>query len=298
MVAEAGFAHSLTEAATGSWPAPAKLNLLLHITGRRPDGYHNLQTLFQILDWGDEIRFSVNDSGQITRSCNVEGIPEEYDICVRAAHVLQDRFDRAKGVHIDLTKRIPMGAGLGGGSSDAATVLVALNQLWSCGQTPQQLAEVGLELGADVPVFVHGHSAWAEGRGEKLTPVTLGNRYYVLIFPEFGISTAEVFQHPGLSRNSKPMDLTNTVLQAGRNDCEPVVKRIHPEMKTIMQDLSEWGKPRMSGTGSTIFLTFEAKKAALDAASELKCRYNVRAVAGVDRSRLLDLCPRNGYQEE
>ena len=144
-----------TESALQYWPAPAKLNLFLHITGRHPDGYHDLQTLFQILDWGDELRFSINDSGQISRSCNNEGISEADDICVRAAHLLKARFDVQKGVHIDLVKRIPMGAGLGGGSSDAATVLLALNQLWSLGLTRQQLADLGLELGADVPVFVH-----------------------------------------------------------------------------------------------------------------------------------------------
>ena len=271
-----------------SWPAPAKLNLFLHVTGRHGDGYHSLQTLFQILDWGDELRFTINNSGQISRSCNVDGIPEADDICVRAARMLQSRRGVRKGVHIDLIKRVPMGAGLGGGSSDAATVLVALNHLWSCGQTPQQLAGMGLELGADVPVFVHGQSAWAEGRGEMLQAVTLGQRYYLLIFPGISISTAEVFHHPKLNRDSNPVGLATRGLAAGRNDCEAVVMEMYPQMKTIMQDLSAWGQPRMSGTGSTFFLTFEDKKTAIGAASELKCRYNVRAVAGVDRSKLLD----------
>ena len=279
------------------WPAPAKLNLFLHVTGQRPDGYHDLQTLFQILDWGDELCFSINDSGRISRSCNIEGIPEDDDICIRAARLLMHRHGVKKGVHIDLIKNIPMGAGLGGGSSDAATVLVALNRLWSCGQTPQQLAEAGLELGADVPVFVHGHSALAQGRGEKLHAVTLGSRYYLLVFPEFSISTAQVFQHPELKRDSNPVDLMNTGLRAGRNDCEAVVMKIYPQIERIMQDLSAWGRPRMSGTGSTLFLTFADKKAAIGAASELKCRYNVRAVAGVDRSRLLDFSLYSGDQE-
>lgn len=270
------------------WPAPAKVNLFLHITGRRPDGYHNLQTLFQILDWGDELRFTINDSGDITRSCNVPGIRESEDICVRAAQLLKERHDISKGVHIDLNKSIPAGAGLGGGSSDAATALVALNQLWSCGQTPQQLADAGQTLGSDVPVFVHGCSALAEGTGELLRPVTLGPGFYVLIFPEFNISTAEVFSHPRLKRDSSPVELASVSQQAGRNDCEAVVMEMYPEMKTIMQDVKIWGQPRMSGTGSTIFLTFDDKKAAIDAASELKCRYNVRAVGGVDRSPLLE----------
>ena len=277
-----------TESALQYWPAPAKLNLFLHITGRHPDGYHDLQTLFQILDWGDELRFSINDSGQISRSCNIDGISEADDICVRAAHLLKARFDVQKGVHIDLVKRIPLGAGLGGGSSDAATVLLALNQLWSLGQTLQQLADLGLELGADVPVFVHGRSALGEGRGEKLQAVTLGPRFYVLVFPEISISTAEVFRHPQLKRDSKLIDMSRVSLESGRNDCEQVVLRMYPELKEIMQDLSSWGQPHLSGTGSTIFLQFDDKKTAISTASELKCRYNVRPVGGVDQSLLLD----------
>ncbi len=277
-----------TESALQYWPAPAKLNLFLHITGRHPDGYHDLQTLFQILDWGDELRFSINDSGQISRSCNVEGISEEDDICVRAAHLLKARFDVQKGVHIDLVKRIPMGAGLGGGSSDAATVLLALNQLWSLGLKRQQLADLGLELGADVPVFIHGRSALGEGRGEKLRAVRLGQRFYVLVFPDISISTAEVFRHPQLKRDSELIDMSRASLESGRNDCEPVVVKMYPELKEIMQDLSSWGQPHMSGTGSTIFLQFDDKKTAISTASELKCRYNVRPVGGVDQSLLLD----------
>jgi 4-diphosphocytidyl-2-C-methyl-D-erythritol kinase len=277
-----------TESGSKRWSAPAKLNLFLHITGRRPDGYHNLQTLFQILDWGDELRFIVNDSGQISRSCNIKSIPEAEDLCVRAADLLKTRCGVVKGAHIDLVKRIPLGAGLGGGSSDAATVLLALNQLWACGMTAQQLAELGLELGADVPLFVHGYSAFAQGRGEKLRKVALGRRYYVLIFPDFSISTAEVFAHPQLTRDSMPVDMSSTSLTAGRNDCEPAVFEMYPELKNIMQDLRAWGQPHISGTGSTIFLSFIDKKTAISAADELECRYNVRAVGGLDRSHLLD----------
>jgi 4-diphosphocytidyl-2-C-methyl-D-erythritol kinase len=280
--------RSNTESANQSWPAPAKLNLFLHITGRRPDGYHDLQTLFQILDWGDELRFSVNDSGKITRSCTIDSIGEKEDICMRAAHLLKARHGVGRGVHIELIKRIPLGAGLGGGSSDAATVLRALNLLWSCEIPLQQLADMGSELGADVPVFVHGHSAWAEGKGERLQKVVLGPRYYVLVFPGINISTAEVFRHAQLKRDSEPVDMSLNSLQPGRNDCEAVVLDLYPALKSIMQDLRNWGQPHMSGTGSTIFLSFDNKKAAISAASELECRYNVRAVAGVDRSHLWD----------
>lgn len=271
-----------------TWSAPAKLNLFLHITGRRPDGYHQLQTLFQILDWGDELRFVVNDSGQIGRTCNIDDVPEAEDICIRAAQLLKSRCGMKKGVQIELLKRIPMGAGLGGGSSDAATVLCALNQLWSCGLTPQQLAELGLELGADVPVFVNGFSACAQGRGEKLQAVSLGSRFYLLVFPGVAISTAEVFSHPLLKRDSSPIDMSTVSLQAGRNDCEAVALEMFPELENVRQDLSEWGQPYMSGTGSTFFLSFDDKKAAISAARELECRYNVQPVRGVDRSHLLD----------
>jgi len=273
---------------TKVWPAPAKLNLFLHITGRQLDGYHELQSLFQILDWGDELKFFINNSGEIYRSCDIDGVPEAEDICIHAAKLLQTHCDSPHGVSIELTKRIPIGAGLGGGSSDAATVLLALNQLWSCGLSRSQLAELGLRLGADVPVFVYGHSALAEGRGEKLQPVSLGPRYYVLVFPGINISTAEVFRHPHLKRDSRSIDLSQIALETGRNDCETAAFAMYPELKTIMQDLSKWGQPRMSGTGSTIFLPFSDKKSAIRATTELKCRYNVRAVGGVDQSQVLD----------
>jgi len=270
-----------------TWPAPAKLNLFLHITGRRADGYHDLQTLFQILDWGDELRFFINETGIVSRSNRVEGVPEAKDICIRAAQLLKRHAGVQKGVQIELLKRTPMGAGLGGGSSDAATVLCALNHLWSCGMNLQQLARLGLELGADVPVFVNGHSAWAEGRGEKLQAVSMQKRYYVLVFPAISISTADVFSHPALKRDSAPVDMTKTNLQPGRNDCENTVLQMYPELRKVTGDMSAWGHPRMSGTGSTFFLAFDKKKNAKRAASELECRYNVRLVSGVDRSDLL-----------
>jgi len=270
------------------WPAPAKLNLFLHITGRRADGYHDLQSLFQILDWGDELRFVTNDSGRIDRTNEIEAVSEADDICIHAAKLLKAQCGVNQGVSIELQKRIPLGAGLGGGSSDAATVLLALNKLWSCGLNRQQLAELGLQLGADVPVFIHGHSAMAQGRGEKLTAVTLGQRHYVLIFPGINISTASVFRHPHLKRDSRPLDLSITPLQPGRNDCESAALEMYPELKITMQELRKWGQPHMSGTGSTIFLQFSDKKSAIRATTELKYRYTVRPVMGVDKSSVLD----------
>jgi 4-diphosphocytidyl-2-C-methyl-D-erythritol kinase len=279
--------EAIKETAGKVWPAPAKLNLFLHVTGRRADGYHDLQTLFQILDWGDELSFEINASGHVGRCGNIAGVPEQDDICVRAAHLLKSRCGVTQGVQITLNKRIPMGAGLGGGSSDAATVLSVLNRLWSCGLSRRQLAELGLELGADVPVFVNGYSAWAEGRGEKLQAVTLGPRHYVLVFPEVSISTAEIFAHPSLKRDSEPVEMSPDRLRPGRNDCTPVVLHLYPELRRLVEELSAWGEPQMSGTGSTFFLSFDTKKNAIEAASELECRYNVRPVSGVDRSDLL-----------
>ena len=271
-----------------AWPAPAKINLFLRITGRQPDGYHELQTLFQILDWGDELRFSVNHNGQISRHCNISGIPAHEDICVLAAKKLQRHTGVSQGVHIDLFKQVPMGAGLGGGSSDAATTLLALNRLWSCGLNVQQLAGIGLELGADVPVFVHGHSAFAEGRGERLKAVSLGERFYLLVFPEVAISTAEVFRHPDLKRNSTRLDWSELKDSNNRNDCLEVVLQLYPALESLLKDLQKFGEARMSGTGSTFFLQFDSKNAAMKAASHLKCRYNVRVAGGVDVSPLLD----------
>jgi 4-diphosphocytidyl-2-C-methyl-D-erythritol kinase len=276
-----------TEGGDASWPAPAKLNLFLHVTGRRPDGYHDLQTLFQLLDWGDEMNFSITPDGKISRRCNLDSIPEDNDICVKAARLLQSVAGVGQGVKIDLVKNIPTGAGLGGGSSDAATTLVALNELWHCGLSTDELADIGLGLGADVPVFVRGKSSMAQGRGEELLPVPLGQRHYLLVFPAWGVSTAEVFQHPALPRDSLQMPLQDLPLSPGRNDCLEVVKTLYPALSTVMDEMRAWGEPRMSGTGSTLFLQFPDKNAAIDAASHLKCRYNVRAVSGVDVSPLL-----------
>jgi 4-diphosphocytidyl-2-C-methyl-D-erythritol kinase len=270
------------------WPAPAKLNLFLRVTGRYEDGYHKLQTLFQLLNWGDTVSITVNQSGRIDRQCNVEELPASQDIAVRAATLLKDHCQISSGANIFLHKQIPIGSGLGGGSSDAATTLVALNQLWSCGLNEQVLAELGLTLGADVPVFIRGLSAWAEGKGEQLRPVTLGQRHYVLVFPELSIATADVFGHADLKRDSSVKKLLPEMLKPGKNDCERVVMRMYPQLQKLKQDLKPWGQLHMSGTGSTFFLQFDTKKSAIRAASELKCRYNVRAVEGVDRSPLLD----------
>ena len=192
-----------------------------------------------------------------------------------------------KGARIGLHKNVPVGAGLGGGSSDAATVLHTLNQQWQCGFSVRALAALGLTLGADVPLFVHGATAWGEGVGERLRPVTLGESWYVLVFPALQVSTADVFGADGLKRNSPPVTLETYAPDLTRNDCEPVVRQLFPELNEVFDDLSEWGHPRLTGTGSCVFLEFDEKKQADRATHALKCRYNVRAVRGVDHSPLL-----------
>lgn len=268
------------------WPAPAKINLFLHVTGRRPDGYHELQTLFQLLDWGDELEIEATGGPEIRRRGADYGVPESEDLVVRAARALQREAGTGQGAAIRVTKRIPMGAGLGGGSSDAATVLVVLNRLWDCGLGPDRLAGIGAKLGADVPVFVRGHSALAEGIGERLQPVRLGDRHYVLVLPGLSISTAKVFADPDLRRDSAPLGVDEALGGGGRNDCEPVVLARYPRLRETVSKLRRWGRPRLTGTGSALFLEMPSAQAAERAAREIKTLYNVRAVRGVDRSPL------------
>ena len=266
------------------WPAPAKLNLFLHVLGRRSDGYHEIQTLFQLIDLSDELQFVVQPSLDISRETGNYPVAESVDLVVRAARLLQAETGARFGARIRVDKHVPLGAGLGGGSSDAATTLLALNFLWGCGLTMEELAELGTRLGADVPVFVHGRSALATGIGENLRPIDLGQRHYVLVFNPYPVSTAEVFSHPDLVRNSALMELDDTSVAVGRNDCESVVIKLRPEFGALMRELEAWGEPHMTGTGSCIFLPMPDEKTAARTAHEMKCRYNVRAVRGLDES--------------
>src|SRR3569832_1407842 len=238
---------------TTAWPAPAKLNLFLHVVGRRPDGYHLLQTVFQFLDIGDAISFTMRDDGHIRRRSPLAGVAEEADLTVRAARVLQRAADVSSGVDIVIEKHLPMGAGLGGGSSDAATTLVALNHLWQAGLNQDELAELGLSLGADVPVFVRGRAAWAEGVGERLTPIGLPEPWYVVIVPPCHVSTAEIFGAAELTRNAPPLTIAAFLSGAGTNVCEAVVQRRYPEVAEALAWLGQHGSARMSGTGAAVF---------------------------------------------
>jgi len=283
----------MSEGSTCSWPAPAKINLFLHVLGRRPDGYHEIQTLFQLLDWGDQIHIRPANGSRISRLPVTYDVPESEDLVVRAAKLLQSATGCRRGAEIGVKKRIPSGSGMGGGSSDAATVLLVLNKLWGCGLGLDELATLGASLGADVPVFVQGRSAMAAGIGERLEPVNLGSRHYVLVFPAFSISTRAVFSDAMLARDSKPVSLSEALAGAGRNDCEAVVRKRFPALARMLEALEDWGHPVMTGTGSGIFIPMCDEKSAKSAAKEMKTLYNVRAVRGVDRSPLherLDGC--------
>ena len=243
------------------WPAPAKLNLFLHIVGRRPDGYHELQTCFQFVDLCDEITVDVRADGQIGRAFDIPGLPESADLCIRAARALKEASGSPLGADISLLKRIPIGGGLGGGSSDAATCLVALNRLWGIHWPTHRLAALGLKLGADVPVFVQGRVSWAEGVGERLTPLypprAPAERIYLILKPNVSVSTAEVFQDPELTRNSAPITIHGFLASGGRNDCLGVVRRRYPEVAHALDWLSLFGSARLTGTGACVFLACE-----------------------------------------
>jgi len=280
-----------------SWPAPAKLNLFLHVTGQRPDGYHELQTLFQLLDWGDEVRIKLLSKPVISRPRASYAVAEADDLVVQAASLLQAETSCRQGAEIEVIKRIPSGAGLGGGSSDAATVLLVLNQLWACELATDELAAIGLRLGADLPLFIRGHSALAGGVGEDLCPVELGERHYLLVDPGIPISTRSVFTDPTLPRNSARLSMDQALAGLGKNDCEAVVKARFPAFAKLLSELQQLGDARMTGTGSAIFIQMPDKKTAKNRAEQIKCRYNVRAVCGVDKSPLQALLDSGGVRE-
>lgn len=235
------------------WPAPAKLNLFLHVTGRRPDGYHELQTVFQLIDLCDTIAISVREDGRIERPDGPPGVDPEADLTVRAARALQQATGCPLGATLRVRKRIPMGGGLGGGSSDAASVLLGLNAVWGCGLPVEALARLGLPLGADVPVFVRGSSAWGQGVGEDLQPLELPESWYVVIHPGVAVGTRDVFQSPELTRNSPVITIRAFFQAGGRNDCEPVVRARFPEVAEALDWLGRFAPARLTGTGSCIF---------------------------------------------
>ena len=248
--------------ATLSLPAPAKLNLFLHITGRRADGYHLLQTLFQFLDHGDTLHFTPREDGQIRLLTELPGVAAEDNLILRAARRLQQLRGTRLGADIALDKRLPMGGGIGGGSSDAATTLVGLDHLWQTDLGEDRLAALGLELGADVPVFVRGRAAWAEGVGEQLTPVEVDEPWYLVVVPPCHVSTAEIFSDERLTRDTTPITLAAFREHGGRNDCLPVVTARYPEIRNTLILLNKFCEAKMTGTGSCLFGAFPNERGA------------------------------------
>ena len=270
-------------------PSPAKLNLFLHITGRRDDGYHELQTLFQFLDHGDTLTLTPRDDGAIHLYPDIDGVPTEQNLIVRAARRLQEATGTFLGADILLDKQLPMGGGLGGGSSNAATTLVGLNHLWQARLDEDQLADLGLALGADVPVFVRGQAAFGEGVGEKLTPVQVPEDWFVVLKPDVEISTAEIFSNPGLTRNTPRIKIAPAFegdASGYRNDCEDVVKQLYPEVKNSLDWLSTFGPARLTGTGACIFGRFPTEAEARNVWAERPTGINGFVARGVNTSPL------------
>ena len=269
-------------------PAPAKLNLFLHVTGRRADGYHLLQTLFRFIDLSDTLHFGLREDGVVRRVNEIEGVPEEQDLCVRAARLLQKEAGCALGVDITVEKRIPMGGGLGGGSSDAATTLIALNRLWSLNLPRERLMSVGLQLGADVPVFVFGENAFAEGVGEKLQAYALPEAWYVVLFPPVHVPTAKIFTHPELTRDSVSIIIRALSLQQCRNDLQSVVCSLYPEVASYIAELARYGQAMMTGSGACVFAEFASRSAAEAVLQQLPREMRGVAVQGLSKHPLHD----------
>jgi len=269
------------------WPAPAKLNLFLHITGRREDGYHLLQTVFQFLDFGDSLSFQPTDHGLIRLLTPLPGVPAANDLTVRAARLLQRESECSQGVDIRIDKRLPMGGGLGGGSSDAATTLVALNHLWGTGLPVERLAELGLQLGADVPVFVRGQAAWAEGVGEILTPVTLPEPWFVVLVPPVHVATSEIFTAPELTRDCHGITIRDFLGGQGENVCQPLVVKRYPAVAEALDWLGNYAKAMMTGTGACVFAAFQTESRAREVFEKRPEHWQGFVARGLNRSPLL-----------
>ncbi len=267
-------------------PCPAKLNLFLLITGQLPSGYHTLQTLFQLLDFGDQLTIRAHRRNDVTLSGSCSGIPPGQNLVTRAARLLKTYTGYHGGADLHLEKHLPQGGGLGGGSSDAASTLVGLNHVWQTGLTLDQLANLGLQLGADIPVFVHGHSALATGIGEELTPIALDENWYVVLAPNCEVSTALVFSHKDLTRNSIAIKVRAFFEEGGRNDCQPLVERLYPEVKEAVDWLSRFGPARLTGTGGCVFAAFSSEQAARDVFARRPEPFRGFVARGVNQSPL------------
>ena len=269
-----------------SLPAPAKVNLFLRITGRRADGYHNLQTLFQLLDYGDQLKITACKNPDIVLTSSLDNVPSEENLVVRAARALQKATNCSWGCEIKLEKKLPMGAGLGGGSSNAATALLGLNLLWQCGLSNEQLARIGEKLGADIPVFIYGKSAFAEGIGDQLTPIDLPDNWYLVVTPPIKVSTEEIFSHPQLTRNSPPIKIRALLEAQYINDCQPVVEAMYPQVKEVLQWLQRFPNPLITGTGASAFCRFDNELSAKQALAEVPQQWSAFVARGINISTL------------
>ena len=266
--------------------SPAKLNLFLHITGQRGNGYHELQTLFQLLDWGDRLQFESDNSGEISLHGADLGIPAEQNLIVKAAQALP-RNTSKQGVSIHLEKRIPEGGGLGGGSSNAATTLLAMNYLWNLQLGDKALQKIGAKLGADVPVFVAGRTAWAEGIGEFLTPIELTETWYLVIAPSCHVSTAEIFSNEQLTRNTSPIKMAAFFEGSSRNDCQNLVRNLHQEVDNALNWLDYFGEAKLTGTGACVFASFDGEQEARSALSQMPESMTGFVARGINTSPVL-----------
>ena len=269
-----------------AFPSPAKINLFLHITGQRNDGYHNLETAFQFLDYEDTLHFAVTEHIAIELLTPIAGVTNEENLIMRAATALQQATNTRLGAQIKIDKRLPMGGGIGGGSSNAATVLLVLNTLWQTQLTIEQLADIGLKLGADVPIFIHGFAAFATGVGEHLTAIAPEQPYYLISKPDVSISTQSVFTSPDLTRNTSPLDLDHLDINSCHNDCQKLVIKQYPEVANLLAWLVEYAPSRMTGTGACIFSRFETKEQAEYVQQQLPENISSFVAKGVNKSPL------------
>ncbi|MBU2978874.1 4-(cytidine 5'-diphospho)-2-C-methyl-D-erythritol kinase [Alteromonas sp. C1M14] len=268
------------------WPSPAKINLFLHILGRYDNGYHQLQTLFQLLDYGDSLAFDINESGLLTLSPSIDGVNDEDNLIIKAARLLQEKTGTQKGAHIQLKKVLPMGGGIGGGSSNAATTLVALNYLWQCGLSASQLGQLGLALGADVPIFVQGCSGFAGGVGEKIHSENLAEKWYLVVNPGVHVSTADIFSQPALPRSTPAIEWHDYTFENTHNDCQSIVCKQHLEVAKLLQWLVHYAPSRMTGTGACVFSVFDNELAATRILKALPEKWAGFVARGVNTSPL------------
>jgi|TARA_B110000503_G_scaffold53778_1_gene86355 4-diphosphocytidyl-2-C-methyl-D-erythritol kinase len=274
-----------------SLPSPSKINLFLHITGRRENGYHTLQTLFQLLDYGDRLDIESDRSGKIQLLSPMKNVPDKDNLIFLAAQAIQKYTGCALGAKISLDKRLPIGGGLGGGSSNAATTLLGLNVAWRLNLSNDELLKIGANMGADIPVFIFGYTAWAEGIGEELTAIERPTEWFLVLIPNTHISTAEIFAHQSLTRNTHPIKIPAFIENGGKNDCQPVAEALYPEVKKARQWLDQFAYARLTGTGACLFASFASETEAKLVLKQIPMPWQGFVAKGINKSPLLKIIP-------